>query len=338
MFDGRPMTPRLTGLPLEYRILQIYSSESGDNQGTLEFGISGGASTASDDPSVIAEWTFDDGLEGWDALGGEATAKDGIVTITSKSGPVLLQRLAPQPGVTGKLELRFWMESPQNGRGSVFWSSGPLAKGQIGQAAFSIKGNGPREYRVLLDAEDELSGLRIVATSESAIDWIRLSKPTEETQSPSGLTTTFHTVGATPVTLRVLDENEQPTTAAFLIKDEDGHIYPTQSKRLAPDFFFHPQVYRGDREQVDLPAGNYTITSWRGPESVPETRQLEVGRKPVAYRVSSQPLGRSGSDGLVLGRSSHSRGRLCSLPESDSGSSRTRHGSPLHGRRSESRL
>jgi hypothetical protein len=68
------------------------------------------------------------------------------------------------------------------------------------------------------------------------------------------------------VTFRVRDWNDQPTTASFLIRDDKQRVYPSQTKRLAPDFFFHPQVYRADGESVALPPGNYTIAYSRGPE------------------------------------------------------------------------
>jgi len=51
---------------------------------------------------------------------------------------------------------------------------------------------------------------------------------------------------ATEVTLRILDENGKPTTGSFIIRDARGNIYPSQTKRLAPDFGFHPQIYRSD--------------------------------------------------------------------------------------------
>src|SRR6266851_8833218 len=53
---------------------------------------------------------------------------------------------------------------------------------------------------------------------------------------------------ATRVTLRVFDSDDQPTTASFLVRDALGRVYPSQAKRLAPDFFFQPQVYRGDKD------------------------------------------------------------------------------------------
>ncbi|HKH91987.1 MAG TPA: hypothetical protein VKA54_09290, partial [Gemmatimonadaceae bacterium] len=52
------------------------------------------------------------------------------------------------------------------------------------------------------------------------------------------------------ITLRVHDENGRPTTASFVIKDRIGRVYPARSKRLAPDFFFHDQIYRADGESV----------------------------------------------------------------------------------------
>jgi hypothetical protein len=75
---------------------------------------------------------------------------------------------------------------------------------------------------------------------------------------------------------RVLDETGAPTVAAFVIRDAQGRVYPSRAKRLAPDFAFHPQVYRADREVVTLPAGKYSVEFWRGPESITETQPLTV--------------------------------------------------------------
>src|SRR5688572_10370012 len=62
----------------------------------------------------------------------------------------------------------------------------------------------------------------------------------------------FNARAARGVKLSVRDENGEPTTAAFLIKDAQGRVYTAQSKRLAPDFSFHPQVYRADGEVMKL--------------------------------------------------------------------------------------
>lgn len=81
---------------------------------------------------------------------------------------------------------------------------------------------------------------------------------------------------ARDVKLSILDENGAPCVAELLIKDHAGRVYPSQIKRVAPDFFFHPQVYRADGEILKLPDGSYDITFRRGPESLAETRQLKV--------------------------------------------------------------
>jgi hypothetical protein len=78
------------------------------------------------------------------------------------------------------------------------------------------------------------------------------------------------------VSLGVLDHDGKPTVASFRISDRQGRQYPAKTKRLAPDFSFHPQVYRANGERVRLPAGEYTVESARGPEYVAERRVLRV--------------------------------------------------------------
>ena len=86
----------------------------------------------------------------------------------------------------------------------------------------------------------------------------------------------FDSQPAHEIIFGVRDENNQPTTAAFLIRDQQGRVYPSQAKRLAPDFGFHPQVYRADGDTIKLPAGRYTIEFSRGPESIPKTETVKV--------------------------------------------------------------
>jgi len=84
------------------------------------------------------------------------------------------------------------------------------------------------------------------------------------------------------VGLRVLDHDDKPTTASFLIRDTRGRVYPSQAKRLAPDFFFHPQIYRADGESIALPPGEYTIDYARGPEYKKRQQTLRItDNKPV---------------------------------------------------------
>ncbi|HYR59595.1 MAG TPA: CehA/McbA family metallohydrolase [Chthoniobacteraceae bacterium] len=97
----------------------------------------------------------------------------------------------------------------------------------------------------------------------------------------------FTCLPAREVALRVRDENDQPAVASFLIRDKQGRVYPSQAKRLAPDFPFHPQIYRGDNETIRLPDGDYTIEFARGPESIPETRAVTIGEgtRELAWKV-----------------------------------------------------
>ncbi|MEX2261557.1 MAG: CehA/McbA family metallohydrolase [Bryobacteraceae bacterium] len=92
---------------------------------------------------------------------------------------------------------------------------------------------------------------------------------------------------ATKVTLRVLDFDDKPTTGSFTVRDARSRIYPSQAKRLAPDFAFHPQVYRADGESLMLPAGDYTFEYTRGPEYRRKTQRIQVGEQPmdVTFRL-----------------------------------------------------
>ncbi len=74
---------------------------------------------------------------------------------------------------------------------------------------------------------------------------------------------------AVNVKLNVQDFDGQPTTCALVIKDQRERVYPHQSRRLAPDFFFHQQIYRADGESVALPPGKYSVDVSRGPEYMP---------------------------------------------------------------------
>jgi hypothetical protein len=81
---------------------------------------------------------------------------------------------------------------------------------------------------------------------------------------------------AVKVVLGVKDFDGKPTTASFVVRDKQGRVYPNPARRLAPDFFFHDQVYRADGESIDLPPGEYTVEYTRGPEYLDETRTVTV--------------------------------------------------------------
>jgi hypothetical protein len=76
----------------------------------------------------------------------------------------------------------------------------------------------------------------------------------------------FECEPAVRVKLSVLDDDGKPATGQFTFRDKLNRVYPAQSRRLAPDFFFHAQIYRADGEDVLLPPGQYEVTYNRGPE------------------------------------------------------------------------
>jgi hypothetical protein len=86
----------------------------------------------------------------------------------------------------------------------------------------------------------------------------------------------FNALPSRPITLRIKDEKGQPAMASFIIRDRLNRLYPAPSKRLAPDFFFQPQIYRFDGESVRLPAGYYTAEFTGGPEYLRHTREFAV--------------------------------------------------------------
>lgn len=98
----------------------------------------------------------------------------------------------------------------------------------------------------------------------------------------------FHIKPSVKVRLRVRDDDGSPAMASFVITDSINRtsgrlsgVYPLPSRRVAafdeyPDFFFQPQIYRKDGEYVSLAPGKYHVRYGRGPEYIPQTRQIEI--------------------------------------------------------------
>ncbi|MCH7727727.1 MAG: CehA/McbA family metallohydrolase, partial [Planctomycetes bacterium] len=86
----------------------------------------------------------------------------------------------------------------------------------------------------------------------------------------------FDCAPAVKVTLEIIDHDGKPTTGQFVIRDQQGRVYPARSRRLAPDFFFHDQIYRHSGEHVLLPPGEYNVMYTRGPEYRILHRKLKV--------------------------------------------------------------
>lgn len=95
----------------------------------------------------------------------------------------------------------------------------------------------------------------------------------------NGVAVLFNCLPGVKVTFDVVDDNGLPTTGQFVIRDKRGRVYPARSKRLAPDFFFHDQIYRKSGEVVVLPAGIYEVMYTRGPEYQILRREMIVPAK-----------------------------------------------------------
>ena len=76
----------------------------------------------------------------------------------------------------------------------------------------------------------------------------------------------FDVAPAVAVKLSVVDHDGVATTGRFQFVDRQGHVFPPQAKRVAPDLFFQKHVYRSNGETVLLPPGEFKMYYGRGPE------------------------------------------------------------------------
>ncbi len=112
-------------------------------------------------------------------------------------------------------------------------------------------------------------------------DEVGRNPPRRKTADSPTIPILFDSQPAVLVRFQVRDHDGKPTTGSFLIKDSRGQVYPSQSRRLAPDFFFHAQVYRADGETVPLQPGRYNVTYTRGPEYLVLNKEIVVPLAPT---------------------------------------------------------
>jgi hypothetical protein len=130
------------------------------------------------------------------------------------------------------------------------------------------------EYVIALIHSSEAGKRKATITFELADD--DQDSKAKSRVSRSEAQVAFDVRPAVRVRLSVKDIDGQPTVARLLFRDAAGHVYPPQPKRLAPDLFFQPHVYRGDGETVLLPPGKFTLQSSRGPEYRVLTREVTI--------------------------------------------------------------
>jgi len=137
----------------------------------------------------------------------------------------------------------------------------------------------PLEYRIVqLYSRD--------AGSREATLAFNVGQGTQDLGFRNEVPVLFRCLPALSIRLKVREQHRPALMAAFIIRDAQRRIYPSQAKRLAPDFAFHPQIYRADGEVLKLPAGTYTVEFWRGPESIVKTQSLVVTDTGVVQEVA----------------------------------------------------
>ncbi|PYV05156.1 MAG: hypothetical protein DMG26_06050 [Acidobacteria bacterium] len=195
---------------------------------------------------------------------------------------IFLVKVRNQAGVTSRL----MVESPNSGPVYIRSDSSPqppvkltAAEAEERWADISLYDKDPLperlsglalEYRIL-EVYSRDRGQRSAKIS------FNVGQGTQDIGFRSDCVVLFNALPARPLRLRVRDENDAPTFASFTLRDNLDRLYPNPSKRLAPDLFFQPQIYRGDGDAVRLPEAEYTVTCSLGPEYVAQTKKVAVG-------------------------------------------------------------
>lgn len=282
-FAERPLEANLGGLALEYRVVQLYARGYGRKKATIAFDAGRGGVG----PSPVTVWEFGDGTAGWRALNDcRIAARGGRLVVTDMGRDPFLA--APVRMGGGAMRLRLRLTCDHDDIAQFFWATDDAPQFDGGRmVSFSVaKSSVPQEVTVDFAVAGTLRQIRLDPVSQkpgrveiARIELTGVDGPDRWAKADFALTV----ARSRPVTFRVRDEQGRPATAAFLIRDSRGRVCPPQNRRLAPDFFFQPQIYRADRETVRLPDGVYTVHCSRGPESVPETRTLTVAGKAATF-------------------------------------------------------
>ena len=124
-FEGQPFTPTLSGLSLEYRIVELWASSAGDRTATLEFSTppTDGVVASPGTTSIVAAWRFTDGCAGWDSITNQVSlqARDGSLFVEGTGPDPFLGATFSAPSKPAGLVLRFWAKAEEAGIGQVFW-------------------------------------------------------------------------------------------------------------------------------------------------------------------------------------------------------------------------
>lgn len=166
-FEGQPMRPNLSGLELEYRIVQIYSRDAGTKQAVLDVEVSG---ESGEEDGLIRQWRFQDGVDGWYPMNKvELQASAGALQVqASGDDPFMGTDIAAK---SGPMVLRFWAKTEQDGVGQLFWwtADRPDASGDR-SANFLLEPGKEHLYEVAFNSRETVTGLRIDSPPQNRWD------------------------------------------------------------------------------------------------------------------------------------------------------------------------
>lgn len=229
-------------------------------------------------------------------LGVNINPESRVKVAPGPAAPVLLEqgwsqflvKVHNEAGVTAELKV----SSPQGG--DVYKKASPNSTDTISAADIRDRWCDVRMFNGR-PLRETLSGLeleyRIIqiysrdAGPRAAVISFDVGQGSQDVGFRSETSVLFDAVAAVKTTFDILDHDGQPATAGLTIRDERGNVHPSQSKRLAPDFFFHPQVYRRSGESVLLPPGTYMLEYSRGPEYLIGRTTFHVGDRPGTVNV-----------------------------------------------------
>jgi hypothetical protein len=199
--------------------------------------------------------------------------------------PVLV-KIINESTITKRLRIT----SPQSG--PVYAGAAPLSLQRQQQTELGVNPNKAGDRERFLSVEmfavppmtDKLSGLEVeyaialIYSHEAGKREATIGFDVEQGNQDLGfrgeVPVLFDVAPAIPVKVVAHDELGEPTIVKLLIRDAQGRVYPPQAKRVAPDLFFQPHIYRGLGETVLLPPGEFTVSYSRGPEYRVVTQKL----------------------------------------------------------------
>lgn len=212
----------------------------------------------------------------------------GIATLQQSGFTPVLVKVINESTITKRLRI----VSPQSG--PVYAGAAPLSLQRQQQVELGANPNKANDRERFLSMEmfaappmtEKLSGLEVEyaialiycheAGKREATIGFDVEQGNQDLGFRGEVPVLFDVRPAVAVKLNVVDETGGATIAKLLFHDALGHIYPPQAKRVAPDLFFQPHVYRKTGETVLLPPGKFTVEYCRGPEYRVLRKQIEI--------------------------------------------------------------